>query len=198
MKGTRRSIALAAVAIVLTFALAACSGGSSGSGDSGGEKTTYQNAVYGFEITYGDPLSQVNLTPSGGEEYAIAFADKDGPVVEDQYANGIRVAVNEMSQAVKAEDVPKLLDQITPVLEEMVTAVPDGKLTGPVTPVEINGTPGFYVDYQYTQGGEQLSCRIYILIKGSNEFDITTQAVADDWDDLRGTLEETVQTFTLD
>ncbi len=195
MKRFGRSMAVAALAAILALAAAAC--GSDG-GESGGEKTTYMNAQYGFEITYGDPLSQVNLTPSGGEEYAIAFADKDGPVVEDQYANGIRVAVNEMSQAIEAADVPGLLDEITPVLEDMVTAVPDGKLTGAVTPVEINGTPGFFVDYEYTQGGEQLSCRAYVLIKGSNEFDITTQAVAGDWDELRGTLEETVQTFTLE
>lgn len=197
MRGFGRGIVVAAVAVVLTLAPAAC-GGSGGGGDSGGETTTYENAQYGFSITYGDPLSLVTLTPSGGEEYAIAFADKDGPVVEDQYANGIRVAVNEMSQSVKAADVPGLLDEITPVLEDMVTAVPDGKLTGAVTPVEINGTPGFYVDYQYMQGGEQLSCRVYVLLKGSNEFDITTQAVAGDWDDLRGTLEQTVQTFTVE
>jgi hypothetical protein len=80
----------------------------------------------------------------------------------------------------------------------MVAKIPDGKLTGKVTPTEINGTPGYTVDYQFTRGGEQLTCRLYILIKGSNEYDLTTQAVSGDWDSLEPTLEETVQTFTLD
>ena len=47
-------------------------------------------------------------------------------------------------------------------------------------------------------GGEQLTCRLYILVKGKHEYDLTTQAVSADWDSLKGTLEDTVQTFTLD
>ena len=80
----------------------------------------------------------------------------------------------------------------------MVSQVTDGELIGEVTPTEVNGTPGYFVDYQFTNGGEQLRCRLYILIKGSNEFDLTQQALLADWDSLKGTLEETVQTFTLD
>ena len=38
----------------------------------------------------------------------------------------------------------------------------------------------------------------YILIKGDNEFDLTTQAVSADWDSVRGPLEDTVQSFTFD
>lgn len=198
MKGLRRSIALAAVAIALAITVAACGGESGGGKSGGGQKTEYTNAQYGFTLTYGEPLSVVTLTPSGGEEYAIAFADKDGPLVDDQYANGLKVSVIGMDQAIKAKDVPKLQKAIQQAIEKQVAGIPDGKLTGKVTPLELNGTPGYSVDYQFTKGGEQLTCRIYILIKGKNEFDLTTQAVAADWDSLKGTLEETVQTFTLD
>ena len=198
MKGLRKSIALAAVAAALAITLAACGSTSGGSGSGSGEKTTYTNGVYGFTITYGDPLSQVNLTPSGGEKYAIAFADKDGPLVDDQYANGLRVSVHDMGQTIKPADVPKLQDQLTKALTKMIAAITDGKLTGKVTPLELNGTPGFSVDYQFTKGGEQLTCRLTILVKGKYEYDLTEQAVAKDWDSLSGTLDETVQTFTLD
>jgi hypothetical protein len=199
MKGFGRSITLAAVAVVLTIALAACGGSSGGdSGGEGGEKQTYENAQYGFTITYGDPLSLVTLTPAEGEAYAIAFADTDGAQVNDEYANGIRVAVNELEQEIKPADVPKLQDQLAKVIDQMVSQVTDGELIGEVTPTEVNGTPGYFVDYQFTNGGEQLRCRLYILIKGSNEFDLTQQALLADWDSLKGTLEETVQTFTLD
>lgn len=54
------------------------------------------------------------------------------------------------------------------------------------------------MDYQFSKGGEQLTCRLTILVKGKYEYDLTTQAVSADWDSLKGTLEETVQTFTLD
>ena len=198
MRGLRGIITLAAVAAVIAITLAAC-GGTSGSGGSGSSaKTTYTNGVYGFTITYGDPLSQVNLTPSGGEKYAIAFTDKGGPLVADQYANGVRVSVHDMGQTIKPADVPKLQAQLATALTKMVGGISDGKLTSKVTPLTLNGTPGFSVDYQFTKGGEQITCRLTILIKGKNEYDLSAQAVAKDWDSIKGTLEETVQTFTLD
>jgi ABC-type Fe3+-hydroxamate transport system substrate-binding protein len=194
----RRSIALAAVAAALAIMLAAC-GGTSGSDTSAeATKTPYTNAQYGFTITYSEPLSLITLTPSGGEEYTVAFADKDGRSIENEYANGLRVAVYKLDKAVKAADVPKLQDGLQKAIEKMVAAVPDGKMTGTVNPTEINGTPGYYADYQYTKGGEQITCRTYILLKGKYEYDLTTQAVTQDWASLKGTLEETVQTFTLD
>ena len=172
--------------------------GSGGSGSGGGEKTEYTNAQYGFTLMYVEPLGVVTLTPTNGEEYAIAFADKDGPLVDDQYVNGLRVSVHPIGRTVKAKDVPKLQADLQTAIEKMVADIPGGKMTGKVTPLELNGTPGYSVDYQFTQSGEQLTCRLYILIKGENEFDLTTQAVTADWDSMKGTLEETVQSFTLD
>jgi hypothetical protein len=203
MQALRRGIAVAAVAIALAITMTACGGGSGdgSSGDggsSGGEKTEYANAQYGFTLMYSEPLSVVTLTPSNGEEYAIAFADKDGPVVDDQYVNGMRVSVHPIGRKVKAKDVPKLQADLQTAISKMVADIPGGKMIGDVTPLELNGTPGYSVDYQFTQGGEQLTCRLYILIKGENEFDLTTQTVSADWDSMQGTLEETARSFTLD
>jgi hypothetical protein len=201
MQALRRGIAVAAVAIALAITVTACGGSgddSSGGGGSEAKKTEYTNAQYGFTLTYVEPLSVVTLTPTNGEEYAIAFADKDGALVDDQYVNGLRVSVHPIGRNVKAKDVPKLQADLQQAIEKMVAAIPGGKMTGQVTPLELNGTPGYSVDYQFTQSGEQLTCRLYILIKGENEFDLTTQAVAADWDSMQGPLEETVQSFTLD
>lgn len=197
MKGLRRHITLAAVAVALAIALAAC-GGQSGGGSGGGEKTTYTNGQYGFTITYGDPLSQVNLTPSGNEVYAIAFADQKGPTVDDLLADGLRVSVNQMKQAVKAKDVPKYQREFQQAIENMVAGVPGGKMTGKVTPIVLNGTPGYSADYTFTKGGEQITCRFYVLVKGKYEYDLTAQAVAADWDSLKGTLDAAIQSFVLD
>lgn len=193
-----RSFALAAVAAALIIALAACGGESDTAASGGGEKTPYTNLQYGFELSYGEPLGVVTVTPDEGEVYAIAFADKEGAEVDDAWANGLRVAVFEMSQALKPADVKKLQKEFTDVIESMIASSPGGKTTGPVTAVNVNGTPGYAVDYEFTQGGEQLVGRSYILINGKLEYHLTLQAVAGDWDSLKDTLEETAQTFTLD
>jgi len=195
MRHLTRTIVLAIAVAILGAAAAACGG----SGDTGGgEKQTYTNAQYGFEMTYTDPLSVATITPSGEEAYAIAFADKDGPEVDDQYANGIRVAVSELGQTIAPADVPKLKDELTTVLEKMVAGVSGGEVTGEVTAVEVNGTPGFTLDYRYTMGGEELACRLTLLIKGKYEYDLTEQTVVADWDELSPTLDQAVQSFTLE
>jgi hypothetical protein len=119
-------------------------------------------------------------------------------VVDEQYVNGMRVSVHPIGRKVKAKDVPKLQADLQTAISKMVADIPGGKMIGDVTPLELNGTPGYSVDYQFTQGGEQLTCRLYILIKGENEFDLTTQTVSADWDSMQGTLEETARSFTLD
>jgi hypothetical protein len=198
MKRLRRGTALAVVALAIAVTLAGCGGSSGSGGSSSDKKTTYNNAAYGFAITYGDPLSLVPLTPTQGEDYAIAFADKGGAVVNDEYANGIRVAVNKMAAALKPSDVPKLKNQIAKAVETMIVALPGGKMTGKVTAVTLNGTPGFAVDYTFTKGGQELTCRTTILAKGKNEYDLTEQALTKDWSSLSPTLDQTVQTFTVD
>lgn len=193
-----KGLTLTAIAAALIIALAACGGESDSAASGGGEKTRYSNAQYGFELAYGEPLDVVTINAPEGEEYAIAFADKDGALVDDQYVNGLRVSVLEVSQTLTPADVKKFQKEITHAIEEMVASYPNGKATGPVAAVEVNGTPGFVVDFEYTQGGEQVIARSYILIKGDREYHLTSQTVAGDWDSLKGTLEEAVQTFTLD
>lgn len=194
MRALRSPIILIVILLIAAAVLAGCGGDGSG----GGEPTTYQNAVYGFEITYEDPLSQMNLDPTGDEAYVVAFVDKDGPQVEDEYAHGVRVSVTELSQSIKAKDVPRLQAEIAEVIEGMVTATEGGELISKVELTEVNGTPGYTVDYRYTMGGEQLTCRLTILIKGKYEFDLTEQALTSEWDSTQASLDAVVQSFTLD
>jgi hypothetical protein len=197
MRRARYTAALVLVAVALAAMLAAC-GGESGSTGSSDEATPYTNAAYGFTLSYSEPLGIVTMDPSAGETYAIAFADKDGTLVDDQYANGLRVSVLQMDQAVKATDVLKLKKEITSVVEQMIADLPEGKTTSEVTAITLNGTPGYVVDYEASLLGEPGLGRLYLLIKGDREYHLTLQAVADDWDALEPALEKTVQTFTLE
>jgi hypothetical protein len=103
-----------------------------------------------------------------------------------------------MDQAIKAADVPKLKAEITSVIKEMISDLPEGKTTSEVTAVTINGTPGYVVDYEAALSGEPGTGRLYVLIKGDKEYHLTLQTVAADWEGLEPTLEQTAQTFTLE
>ncbi|MEZ5126084.1 MAG: PsbP-related protein [Thermoleophilia bacterium] len=188
-----------ALVAMLTVLLAACGSQDSSGTDSGAVETTpYTNAQYGFSLEYSEPYGVVTDSTVSGEEYAIAFADKDGTVINDQYATGVRVSVYELEQAIKAADVPKLETEMSKVLNKMITALPGGKTTSEVKTTKLNGTPGYTVDYVFTEGGEELTSRLYILIKGTNEYHVSAQAASDEWADKQDGLEAIVQTFTLD
>ena len=197
MRRMRRSAALLLAAVALAVVLAAC-GGESGADEPSGEATPYTNAAYGFTLSYSEPMGVVTMEPPAGEAYSIAFADKEGTLVDGQYANGLRVSVLEMEQAIEAADVPKLEEEIAGVIEEMIAGLPEGRTTGEVTAVTVNGTPGYVVDYEAAISGERALGRLYVLIKGDKEYRLTLQAVAADWEGLEPTLEETAQTFTLE
>ena len=192
----RRYAALLLAAAALAVMLAAC-GGEPDADEPSGEATPYTNAVYGFTLSYSEPLGVVTMDPPAGEAYAIAFADKEGTLVNDQYANGLRVSVLEMDQVIEAADVPKLEKEIAAVIKEMIADLPEGETTGEVTAVTVNGTPGYVVDYESAISGERGLGRLYVLIKGDKEYHLTLQAVAADWEKLEPILEKTVQTFTL-
>ncbi len=193
MRRIRRHAALLFVAVALAVMVGAC-----GSEPGVGEATPYTNTAYGFTLSYSEPLGVVTMDPPAGEAYAIAFADKEGTLVNDQYANGLRVSVLQMDQVIEAADVPKLEKEIAGVIQEMIADLPQGKTTGEVTAVTLNGTPGYVVDYEAAISGEPGLGRLYVLIKGDKEYHLTLQTVAADWDELEPTLEETAQTFTLD
>jgi len=189
-----RSMLLAALVIVLAAAGTACGGGDESATT---KQTTYTNAQYGFEITYAEPLSQVNMTASGGADYEIAFADKDGPLVDDQYANGVMVIVKELERPVKAADVRKLGDdeEFKRTLKKSFTDA-GRTITSDVEMTEINGVPGFTLTYEGTLGGEQLTCRLTVLYKDKLSYSLTEQTVSDDWTSMESTLHQVVQSFT--
>ena len=78
----------------LSLLLGACSAGVGTTDKSSPEPKTYTNDQYGFTMTYDGQLEQGESTGgvgSGGSSVLdVAFADKSGPKVGGNYANGIR------------------------------------------------------------------------------------------------------------
>ena len=197
MRHMRRKVALVLAAAALAIALAAC-GGASGSDETNSEPMLYTNAVHGFTLYYSKPLGVVTMDPPAGEVYSIAFADKKGTLVDDKLANGLRVSVLELDKAMKPADIKKYEEGITQAVKEIVADFPEGKTTGEVSTITLNGTPAFVVDYEATISGEPAVGRLYTVIKGDKEFRLTLQAVKGDWERLEPVMEKAAQSFTLD
>jgi PsbP-like protein len=206
----RRSIAFGLALAGLTLALAACSakvstGGSSSPSAGGGGTTTsiktYSNDEYGFSITYSDRFTQgepVAGTGAGGSSVLdVVFADEEGPVVSDRYVNAVQVSVYELARRVKPSEVPRLESELQGIVDQLMTSLPGARVAEKLSPVEVNGVPGFALKYTYAESGTAITALTSFLISGRYEYQITAQAASADWDSLEGELEAAIRSFTL-
>ena len=210
MHRIRRYIAFGLALAGLTLALAGCSAnvsagdGSSPSSSNGGTTTstkTYANDQYGFAITYSDRFTQgkpVEGTGAGGSSVLdVVFADKEGPVLSDRYVNAVQVSVYELAREVKPSEVPKLKAELQGIVDQLMTSLPVGKVVEKLSPVKVNGVPGFALKYTYKEGDTDLTAVTFFLVSGKYEYQITAQATSADWDSLKGELEAAVKSFTV-
>jgi hypothetical protein len=206
----RSAFALAFALAALALAIAGCSASvttgasSSPSASDAGTTTstkTYSNPQYGFSITYSDRFTQgepVTGTGAGGSSvFDVVFADKSGPVVSDRYVNAIQVSVYELAREVKPSEVPKIKAELQGIVDQLMSSLPSAKVVERLSPVKINGVPGFAVKYTYTESGTPLTAVAFFLISGKYEYQITAQAAAADWDSLKGELEAAIKSFTV-
>jgi hypothetical protein len=203
-------VTLALAVVAMALALAACSASVSTGDDSsspaadGGTTTsteTYTNDQYGFSITYSDALTQGKAaegTGAGGSSVLdVAFADKDGPVISERYVNAVQTSVYELAREVKPSEVKGVKSELQGIVDQLMTSLPSSTVVEKLSPVEVNGVPGFAFKYTYEEGGKELTAVTFFLFKGKYEYQITAQAVSSDWEDIKGDLESAVQSFTV-
>lgn len=210
MHRIRNRIALGLALAGLALALAGCSASVSAGDDSspsssdGGTTTstkTYTNDQYGFSITYTDKLTQgepVAGTGAGGSSVLdVAFGDKNGPVVADRYVNAVQTSVYELAREIKPSEVKQIKPELQGIVDQLMSSLPSGKVVEELSPVKVNGVPGFAFKYTYTEEDQEITAVTFFLFKGKYEYQITAQATSDQWDAMKGDLEAAVQSFTV-
>ncbi len=210
MHRIRRYIAFGLVVAGLALALAGCSASvstddsSSPSSSDGGTTTstkTYTNDQYGFSITYADKLTQgepVEGTGTGGSSVLdVIFADKNGSLVSDRYVDIVQTSVYELTRELKPSEVKQIKTELQGIVDQLMSSLPGGTVVEELSPVEVNGIPGFGFKYTYTEGDTDLTAVTFFLFKGKYEYQITAQATSDQWDTIKGDLEAAVNSFTV-
>ena len=129
--------------------------------------------------------------------FDMAFADKKGPVVSSRYVNAVQTSVYELARTIKASEVPQLKTELQGIVDQLMSSLPSSKVVEKLSPVKINGVPGFALKYTYKEGDTALTAVTFFLVKGKYEYQITAQATTADWPSLKGTLETAVKSFTV-
>ena len=207
MKRSYRYASLVLVVAIAVLVLAACGGsvsvGSSPAGQSTGAngQNTYTNDQYGFSITPDAQLKKGDPTNSdgagGSPVFQVIFADPNGAQSSSAYLDAQQVSVYKLTRSVKASEVPGLKSELTGMVDQLMSSLTDAQLVQKLTPVTVNGVPGFAIKYTFTDSGKALTMASVFLFKGEYEYQIASQAATEHWDALKGKFESGVQSFTV-
>jgi len=185
----------------LSLLLGACSASVGTTDESSPGPKTYTNDQYGFTMTYDGQLEEGKSTggvSSGGSSvFGVAFADKSGPKVGGNYANGMQISVYKLAREIKPAEVPKLKKEVSGVVKQIMASLPGAKIDQPLKELKVNGVPGFGFSYSYVQDDVTLKAVSFFLFNGQYEYQLTAQAASEDWETVKGKLESAIQTFTI-
>ena len=193
MRRIQTYIAMVLLLAGLALAVAACSGGG---GSSPSEPTTYTNDEYGFTITHDAQFTEGEPVSAGAAAFSVVFPDKNGARVSDRYVEAIQVFVYKLPGVVKPAQVPKMKSEFERVVQDMLSSLSNAKVVEPLTPITVNGVPGFGLKYTYTEGDTELTAVGFLLVKGTYLYQIIAQSTTENWDGLKGKLEAAAKSFT--
>jgi hypothetical protein len=180
----RRHIVLIAVGLVATFAVLAT--GACG----GGGPTTFTSKDFKFQLTYDSSLmmestSLTSATAGGKSVFDVGFADPKGTKTGDNYRDGVAISVYKLTQTVTDSMMPLVKTELEGILPQMKQSMGPGTTLSSLTAVDLNGIKGFSSGATFTMDKIPFKAKLYFLINGNLEYQVTAQAVESTW----GTME---------
>ncbi len=161
------------------------------------------NAKYQFSIRY--PLRWVSAVHAAKANDKVVtsllsmnWADPKGATAGGLgYIDGLQVSVYAMSKRVGAHDLTVHRAAFVGIVAGLLKLLPDVKITDPIKPITLNGTPGLQVTYTYSNQGAQVGAMSYLLAKGAYGYWVTGQSSKATWSSAWSKLGPAMASFTI-
>jgi hypothetical protein len=163
---------------------------------------TVKDSKYDFRMAY--PAGWVgtryqNPTPGGSEgalQYVVAYADPKGAQAGGSYLDSEQVAVYQLARSMSPDELDiktanRLIYDV--ILKDIASLSPRTNLK----PVMVAGVPAWQVGYEYEVGGEVVSARSALMVRGERAYWLTGQAGTYTWRTVAPTLDACVRYFKL-
>ena len=185
-------VAAALVAAVVVLSAAACGGGG---------PTTYTNKDYKFQLTYDSSLltestSVASAGSAGGQSvFDVGFMDPKGTKSGDNYRDGLAVAVYKLTTTVTDAMMPAVKTELESVLPQMQQGLGSDAALGSLASVDVNDFKGFSCDASFTMDGTPFKAKLYFLINGNLEYQVTAQAAESKWSTMEPVFKTMMDSF---
>jgi hypothetical protein len=197
--------ALIAVTALAGLLAGACGGGGESSGSASSspqpKPKTYTNETYRFSLTYdssqftetSDTSTQGGAGSSG--VFSIGFMDPNGTKSGDVYRDGTLVTVYKLNTTVTESMLPLVKTELEKLLPQLATSLGSDTTMGTLAEADVNGTKGYTTDATYTMDGTPFKARLYFLINGELEYQVSMQAAETRWTELEPKFQEIIDSF---
>jgi len=162
------------------------------------------SAKYLFSVRY--PLrwiSAVQAAKSGDKVVttllSMSWADPKGATIGSglAYVDTLHVSVYQMSRKVGPHDVATHRAAFAAIAAGMLKDLPGLRITDPIRPLTLNGTPGLQVTYTYTVQGTRVGAMSYLLPKGQYCYWVSGQSSPTTWSNAWSKLAPAMASFTV-
>jgi hypothetical protein len=190
-----RSVVLSTVALVaasIVLVAAACGGGG---------PATYTNKDFKFQLTYDSSVltesTSVSAAGSSGGKSAleVGFVNPKGTKSGGEYRDGLVVSVYKLTQKVTDSTLPLVKTELEGILPQLQQSLGSDTTLSALTQIEINGIKGFTSDASYTMDGAPFKAKIYFLINGDLEYQVTAQAADSKWSTMEPVFKALMDSF---
>ena len=174
-------------------------GGSGAEDDSG--LVVVSNEEYGFTFKYDpDVLTEQDglSSESAGAQsvYRAGFFDESGTQSSGQYRDGFLFNVYRLNGVLDESMMPAFKKDLEDtILPRLVDSMGPSTLVGELQSVEDDNLIGYYTDVVYDIDGTPFNARLYFLINGDVEYQITFQAAQERWAQMETAFRQVIDTF---
>ena len=80
--------------------------------------------------------------------------------------NAIQASVYELARELKPSEVPNIKSELQGIVDQLMSSLPSARVVEKLSPVKVNGVPGFALKYTYADSDTALTAMTFFLISG--------------------------------
>lgn len=170
-------------------------------GTTSGEFSTYTNPDFGFSFDYPSEWeiqegSEAELTSGSGSVGGVSVYDPRGASVGGYVVNLVQVSVYKLAVAVDETMMDTVKSEIERVLADLESQDPTLRRLEELSESRVGSLPGYKTAYEFSYGGTPTRTTFYFLFNGDTQYQLSTQAVVEDWDNYQDEFQRVVDTFS--
>ena len=185
----------ALVSVVSAACLSACGGGS----EEAEGRQTYTDPAYGYSFEYDEqftvnPAAHLSVTTGGNTVSSVSALD--GSANPGEPVTAFNVSAYELGRSATLAQPSELSKSVKEDVLSKLSNEKKGIAFQELVSTQVADRPGFTTEGEFTVANEKWRTRLYFVVDGNIEYQLTTQAPAADWENRKTDLKKIVDSFT--